>query len=134
MHPASTVSSHSSRPRDAGTAQLYSRLGVTIRLTLAGNHDALYQVRLLSALRSGEHPFPSFFPLCFTVLIPRIQGDPAIIHPFLADFGRDRRSSAAGDVDLGATALHLAIRCASCTSASHLMRIMSPLCSSIPPR
>ena len=112
MHPASTVSSHSSRPRDAGTLLLYDRLGVVVELTLAaGNHDALYQVRLLSALRSGE--------LCLRHSMEygadTETGDPALIHPFLADFGRDRRTSAAGDVDLGATALHLAIRCASCT-------------------
>lgn len=41
-------------------------------------------------------------------------GDPAQIHPFLADIGRDRRGSSDGDADFGATALHLAIRCASC--------------------
>ncbi|KIP04311.1 hypothetical protein PHLGIDRAFT_93663 [Phlebiopsis gigantea 11061_1 CR5-6] len=65
-----------------------------------GNNDALYQVRLLSALRSG---------------------DPAQIHPFLTDIGRDRRQSAEGDVDLGAAALHLAIRCASCDTVALLL-------------
>ncbi|TCD62525.1 hypothetical protein EIP91_006775 [Steccherinum ochraceum] len=69
--------------------------------------DSLYQVRLLSALRSG---------------------DPAQIHPFLADIGRDRRGSSDGDVDFGATALHLAIRCASCDTVALLLsnRSVSP--------
>ncbi|KAJ3523915.1 hypothetical protein NM688_g8647 [Phlebia brevispora] len=104
MVPASTTSSITVRPRDAGTI-LYSRLGVTFRLTLAGNHDALYQVRLLSALRSG---------------------DPALIHPFLTEIGRDKRQST--DVDLGAAALHLAIRCASCDTVALLLghRSISP--------
>ncbi|TFK84172.1 hypothetical protein K466DRAFT_497061 [Polyporus arcularius HHB13444] len=69
--------------------------------------DSLYQVRLLSALRSG---------------------DPARIHPFLTDFSKDRRNSAENDVDLGAAALHLAIRCASCETISLLLshRSISP--------
>ncbi|KAI0641225.1 Oxysterol-binding protein-domain-containing protein [Trametes meyenii] len=69
--------------------------------------DSLYQVRLLSALRSG---------------------DPARIHPFLADISRDRRTSSESDVDLGAAALHLAIRCASCDTISLLLshRSISP--------
>ena len=41
-------------------------------------------------------------------------GDPARIHPFLADISKDRRTSSESDIDLGAAALHLAIRCASC--------------------
>ncbi|KAI0770918.1 hypothetical protein BD413DRAFT_678945 [Trametes elegans] len=69
--------------------------------------DSLYQVRLLSALRSG---------------------DPARIHPFLADITKDRRTSAESEVDLGAAALHLAIRCASCDTISLLLshRSISP--------
>ncbi|KAH8091395.1 Oxysterol-binding protein-domain-containing protein [Cristinia sonorae] len=69
--------------------------------------DSLYQVRLLSALRSG---------------------DPAQIHPFLADIGRDRRSNSDAEGDLGATALHLAIRCASCDTILLLLsnRSISP--------
>ncbi|KAI0668755.1 Oxysterol-binding protein-domain-containing protein [Trametes maxima] len=69
--------------------------------------DSLYQVRLLSALRSG---------------------DPARIHPFLADINKDRRTSSESDVDLGAAALHLAIRCASCDTISLLLshRSISP--------
>ncbi|KAI0820585.1 Oxysterol-binding protein-domain-containing protein [Trametes gibbosa] len=69
--------------------------------------DHLYQVRLLSALRSG---------------------DPARIHPYLADISKDRRTSSESDVDLGAAALHLAIRCASCDTISLLLshRSISP--------
>ncbi|KAH9920538.1 Oxysterol-binding protein-domain-containing protein [Epithele typhae] len=69
--------------------------------------DSLYQVRLLSALRSG---------------------DPARIHPFLTDITKDRRTSAESDTDLGAAALHLAIRCASCDTISLLSshRSISP--------
>ncbi|KAI9062281.1 hypothetical protein FKP32DRAFT_1629749 [Trametes sanguinea] len=69
--------------------------------------DSLYQVRLLSALRSG---------------------DPARIHPFLTDLSKERRTSTDGDVDLGAAALHLAIRCASCETISLLLshRSISP--------
>ncbi|KAI0353218.1 hypothetical protein OH77DRAFT_1427627 [Trametes cingulata] len=72
-----------------------------------GMLDSLYQVRLLSALRSG---------------------DPARIHPFLADITKDRRTSSESDVDLGAAALHLAIRCASCDTISLLLshRSISP--------
>lgn len=42
-------------------------------------------------------------------------GDPALIHPFLAEIGKDRRKSVDGsaDLDTGAAALHLAVRCAS---------------------
>ncbi|KAI0089766.1 Oxysterol-binding protein-domain-containing protein [Irpex rosettiformis] len=73
----------------------------------SGGHDALYQVRLLSALRSG---------------------DPAQIHPFLTELGRDRRKSGEDTVDLGAAALHLAIRCASTDTVALLLghRSISP--------
>lgn len=49
-------------------------------------------------------------------------GDPALIHPFLAEIGKDKRKSAepgspsgsvVGYIDTGAAALHLAVRCAS---------------------
>jgi hypothetical protein len=40
-------------------------------------------------------------------------GDPALIHPFLAGLSKDRNTSRDGESDLGAAALHLAIRCAS---------------------
>ncbi|KAI0653811.1 Oxysterol-binding protein-domain-containing protein [Cubamyces menziesii] len=88
-HPAS-IASHHSAPRGSG-----------------GVLDSLYQVRLLSALRSG---------------------DPARIHPFLTDISKDRRTSSESDVDLGAAALHLAIRCASCDTISLLLshRSISP--------
>ena len=50
------------------------------------------------------------------------KGDPARIHPFLADFTKERRaSSESSDVDLGAAALHLAIRCATCKCASSVL-------------
>ncbi|KAI0074811.1 hypothetical protein K474DRAFT_1647551 [Panus rudis PR-1116 ss-1] len=73
-----------------------------------GTSDSLYQVRLLTALRSG---------------------DPAKIHPFLADITKDRRSSTEeGANDLGAAALHLAIRCATCDTVAFLLthRTISP--------
>ncbi len=40
-------------------------------------------------------------------------GDPAVIHPFLAEIGKDKRKSSEGILDTGSAALHLAIRCAS---------------------
>ncbi|KAH9947039.1 Oxysterol-binding protein-domain-containing protein [Amylocystis lapponica] len=73
-----------------------------------GLPDYLYQVKLLSALRSG---------------------DPALIHPFLTDIGKDgRKSSDSSSVDVGAAALHLAIRCASCDTVALLLshRAISP--------
>ena len=42
-----------------------------------------------------------------------MQGDPTVIHPFLAEIGKDRRKSVDGDIDTGAAALHLAVRCGS---------------------
>jgi ankyrin repeat protein len=43
-----------------------------------------------------------------------LPGDPVIIHPYLAEIGREKRKVTTGDVvDTGAAALHLAIRCAS---------------------
>ncbi|EPQ61347.1 hypothetical protein GLOTRDRAFT_69725 [Gloeophyllum trabeum ATCC 11539] len=79
----------------------------SIRIGDAGSIEPLYQVKLLSALRSG---------------------DPALIHPFLAEIARDRRKSEEGDVDVGAAALHLAIRCASCDTVALLLshRSISP--------
>lgn len=75
-----------------------------------GTKDSLYQVRLLSALRSGMYTRMDLH----SMLTVSWTGDPAQIHPFLADIGRDRRGSSDSEVDFGATALHLAIRCASC--------------------
>jgi hypothetical protein len=44
-----------------------------------------------------------------------LEGDPALIHPFLTEIGKDRRASVdnVGGIDTGAAALHLAVRCAS---------------------
>ena len=78
---------------------------------VGGGLDSLYQVRLLSALRSGT----STVPVLLTVYSYQ-PGDPARIHPFLTDILKERRTSSESDVDLGAAALHLAIRCASCKS------------------
>ncbi|KAH7920399.1 hypothetical protein BV22DRAFT_1039916 [Leucogyrophana mollusca] len=69
--------------------------------------EPLYQVKLLSALRSG---------------------DPALIHPFLAEIGKERRKSVDGDLNTGAAALHLAVRCASAETVQLLLshRAISP--------
>ncbi|EGN94271.1 hypothetical protein SERLA73DRAFT_171297 [Serpula lacrymans var. lacrymans S7.3] len=69
--------------------------------------EPLYQVKLLSALRSG---------------------DPALIHPFLTEIGKERRSSVDGDLNTGAAALHLAVRCASAETVQLLLehRAISP--------
>ncbi|KAJ7150479.1 Oxysterol-binding protein-domain-containing protein [Mycena crocata] len=80
--------------------------------------EPLYQVKLLSALRSG---------------------DPALIHPFLTEIGKEKRKSAeqrsangpatpAAHLDTGAAALHLAIRCASLETVVLLLshRAISP--------
>ncbi|KAF8178451.1 hypothetical protein BJ912DRAFT_907979 [Pholiota molesta] len=69
--------------------------------------EPLYQVKLLSALRSG---------------------DPAVIHPFLAEIGKDKRKSLDGHIDTGAAALHLAVRCGSVQTVSLLLahRAISP--------
>ncbi|KAL0565505.1 hypothetical protein V5O48_016524, partial [Marasmius crinis-equi] len=69
--------------------------------------EPLYQVKLLSALRSG---------------------DPALIHPFLNEISKDKRKSTDGDLDTGAAALHLAIRCASVDTIRLLLshRAISP--------
>ncbi|KAG6817133.1 hypothetical protein H0H87_012324 [Tephrocybe sp. NHM501043] len=76
--------------------------------------DALYQVKLLQALRNG---------------------DPSLIHPFLAEIGKDKRKShssstdvGTSDMDTGAAALHLAIRCATAPTVALLLshRAISP--------
>ncbi|EKM77467.1 hypothetical protein AGABI1DRAFT_76921 [Agaricus bisporus var. burnettii JB137-S8] len=66
--------------------------------------EAVYQVKLLAALRSG---------------------DPARIHPFLAEIGKDRSVSS---LDCSAAALHLAVRCASTETVALLLahRAISP--------
>jgi oxysterol-binding protein 1 len=70
--------------------------------------EPLYQVKLLSALRSGT--LSSFLPV-FRSTNPQHLGDPALIHPFLAGLGKGHNGG--GENDLGAAALHLAVRCAS---------------------
>ena len=82
--------------------------------------EPLYQVKLLSALRSGElsrllYSAASAARLTYHPTL----GDPAIIHPFLAGLGKDHD----GENDLGAAALHLGVRCASGV----------PLCSFLAP-
>ncbi|KAK7049917.1 hypothetical protein VNI00_005347 [Paramarasmius palmivorus] len=69
--------------------------------------EPLYQVKLLSALRGG---------------------DPALIHPFLNEISKDKRRSIDGDLDTGAAALHLAIRCGSVETIQLLLshRAISP--------
>ncbi|KAJ7058968.1 Oxysterol-binding protein-domain-containing protein [Mycena amicta] len=81
--------------------------------------EPLYQVKLLNALRTG---------------------DPALIHPFLAEIGKEKRKSAdqraapghnengPSSLDTGAAALHLAIRCASSETVTLLLshRAISP--------
>ncbi|KAJ7733075.1 Oxysterol-binding protein-domain-containing protein [Mycena maculata] len=81
----------------------------------SGPTEPLYQVKLLAALRSG---------------------DPALIHPFLAEIGKEKRRSATPnasnanveELDTGAAALHLAIRCASPPTIALLLshRAISP--------
>jgi ankyrin repeat protein len=87
---SSTLSSGSNRITDASDAS-----------------EPLYQVKLLSALRSG---------------------DPALIHPFLTEISKDKRKSVDGDLDTGAAALHLAIRCGTSETVALLLshRAISP--------
>jgi oxysterol-binding protein 1 len=54
-----------------------------------------------------------------------IIGDPALIHPFLTEISKDKQKAGEGEsgneVDTGAAALHLAIRCGTGTFIrSHL--------------
>ena len=72
--------------------------------------EPLYQVKLLSALRSGELFCLLYSAACAARLTyhPTL-GDPVFIHPFLAGLGKDHD----GENDLGAAALHLGVRCAS---------------------
>lgn len=80
----------------------------------------MYQVKLLSALRSGT--CRSFHP--YRIRVDVYTGDPAVIHPFLAEIGKDKRTSSEGTLDTGSAALHLAIRCAS--GASTATPLISP--------
>ncbi|KAG1737206.1 Oxysterol-binding protein-domain-containing protein [Suillus lakei] len=80
---------------------------LSIRSLMSDTTEPLHQVKLLSALRSG---------------------DPALIHPFLTEIGKERRKSVDGDINTGAAALHLAIRCASVDTVQLLLshRAISP--------
>ncbi|KAI0068584.1 hypothetical protein BV25DRAFT_1910349 [Artomyces pyxidatus] len=84
-----------------------SQSSFTLRTPELGTSEPLYQVKLLTALRSG---------------------DPAAVQPFLAEIGKERRRSREGDADVGAAALHLAIRCASTDTVALLLdhRSISP--------
>ena len=74
--------------------------------TMAASTDAVFSVKLLQALRDG---------------------DPALIHPFLAQIARESRPPA-DNLDPAAAALHLAIRCASPSTVNLLLshRAISP--------
>ncbi|KAK2463943.1 hypothetical protein APHAL10511_003994 [Amanita phalloides] len=69
--------------------------------------EPVFAVRLLAALRSG---------------------DPSLIHPFVAEIGKDKRTPTDDAVDTAAAALHLAIRCASADTVALLLshRAISP--------
>ncbi|KIY47681.1 hypothetical protein FISHEDRAFT_44834 [Fistulina hepatica ATCC 64428] len=77
--------------------------------------EPLYQMKLLAAIRSG---------------------DPARIHPFLAEIGKERKRASAtltaasrnDNVDTAAAALHLAVRCATKDTISLILshRAISP--------
>lgn len=71
--------------------------------------EPLYQVKLLSALRSGVLS-SSLYSARRINHCPTL-GDPAVIHPFLAGLGKGHHDG--GGNDHGAAALHLAVRCAS---------------------
>ncbi|EIW75830.1 hypothetical protein CONPUDRAFT_93130 [Coniophora puteana RWD-64-598 SS2] len=75
--------------------------------TTSNTSEPLYQVKLLAAIRSG---------------------DPALIHPFLAEISKEQRASIDGNLDTGAAALHLAIRCANLDTVQLLLshRAISP--------
>ncbi|KAK0195540.1 Oxysterol-binding protein-domain-containing protein [Armillaria mellea] len=84
-----------------------SNQGTSTSSSNSSVEEPLYQVKLLSALRSG---------------------DPALIHPFLAEIGKDKRKSTEENFDTGAAALHLAVRCASVATVALLLshRAISP--------
>ncbi|KAF7368671.1 Oxysterol-binding protein [Mycena venus] len=111
------ASTSSSSPKKQATTSSISP-GSSLNIPDAGaSAEPLYQVKLLSALRNG---------------------DPALIHPFLAEIGKEKRKSAdqqrssgggvSSNLDTGAAALHLAIRCASLETVTLLLshRAISP--------
>lgn len=69
--------------------------------------EAVYQSKLLRALRSG---------------------DPSVIHPFLIDLSERAQSKEDGSIDLAASTLHLAIRCASYDTIKLILanRVINP--------
>ncbi|KAH7100623.1 Oxysterol-binding protein-domain-containing protein [Auriculariales sp. MPI-PUGE-AT-0066] len=75
--------------------------------------DAIHQSRLIKALRSGMFCLGCLkLPLILTPCI----GDPSVIHPFLIDIANRPASQVPdepGAIDVAASTLHLAIRCAS---------------------
>ena len=75
----------------------------------------LYTTRTLHTLHAHHTNAltKSLIQLHVAVAAQRVSGDPAAIHPFLAEIGKDRRKSSEGEIDTGAAALHLAVRCAS---------------------
>ncbi|KAJ7674024.1 Oxysterol-binding protein-domain-containing protein [Mycena polygramma] len=119
MPMASSTSSASLKKSIApSTSTSVSSLSVPDAPGGSGSAEPLYQVKLLSALRNG---------------------DPALIHPFLAEIGKEKRKSTSaaatsdgvdgdGAIDTGAAALHLAIRCASLETVTLLLshRAISP--------
>ncbi|PPQ96099.1 hypothetical protein CVT26_004731 [Gymnopilus dilepis] len=95
------------RPGSISSASASAASGEQQAQTVQAAVEPLYQVKLLQALRSG---------------------DPAAIHPFLAEITKDKRKSVDGDLDTGAAALHLAIRCGSVQTVALLLshRAISP--------
>ncbi|KAJ7929621.1 Oxysterol-binding protein-domain-containing protein [Mycena leptocephala] len=121
---ASSRSSSSLKKSTTSTSTSGSSLNIPDASGGSMGAEPLYQVKLLSALRNG---------------------DPALIHPFLAEIGKEKRKSSdlragatgstngskdsgASDIDTGAAALHLAIRCASLETVTLLLshRAISP--------
>lgn len=69
----------------------------------------------------------------YDILTTFSTGNPALIHPFLAEIGLERRSESDSESSIAtaAAALHLAIRCASRWFSSTLLLsspLMRPLC------
>ena len=108
MSPSISSSSSSSRLPSASPASPASQPTLP---------ESFHHVKLLSALRSG--PLSLLFPIPYSAApinhYPTL-GDPALIHPFLAGLGSHNHHDGGengGENDIGAAALHLAVRCAS---------------------
>jgi len=76
-------------------------------------HYQNHSIKLNSSPLSELVNDPSSYSLFHRRRKYPIIGDPALIHPFLAGLGKDRNATRESETDLGAAALHLAIRCAS---------------------